>query len=233
MHFNNPITRIELLVDKQEDVLKKILFVSLILLVAAVSGFSSDLDKIPLVDIPEAENEIAESQATVDAMKTADQQMVAENDQLIEEVKALEKKLVEMKPLLIGIRDKGEELLMISRKISDESASEQTRLAILKNDDLVRRMRETKSEINRAVFLKNKKITSNKKKIFDNEAAIERFMDRITFLNAAVVKSKALKEELNTYMSDMDTYLEQAEGYLEGIKDPKSVETTSSTPATP
>lgn len=213
-------------IGKREVVLKKLLLTGCILLLAAASGFSSDLAKIPLVDIPESEKEIADSQAQIEELKTAIQQLEAENQQLVEEVKVLEKQMVDMAPLMASIRDKGAELLGVSKKITDANAAEQTRLAILKNDDLLRRMSETKSESKRAVYLKNRQVTFNKRKIVDSEAVIEKLTDRITFLQAAVIKSKALKQELDAYMVDMDTYLKEAEGYLQEIKDPKSVGNT-------
>lgn len=170
--------------------------------------------RIPLVDITASEKLIQTNQTQIQTMETENQQLQAELKQLTEEIAEQKKNLVSLDPLEQRIRSKKEELIVVARKIMDANAIEQTRLALLKNDDLAHRLTLSRGEIRRSIYLKEQKVLRNNTLIAENLKKIDDLTDQTTYLKAAVEKSKILQADLDQYMADIEAYLKETDSYI-------------------
>lgn len=174
--------------------------------------------RIPLVDITTSEKLIQTNQTRIQEMENENQQLQAELNQLAEEIAEQKKNLVSLDPLEQRIRAKKEELIVVARKIMDANAIEQTRLAILKNDDLAHRVTLSRGEIRRAIYLKEQKVLKNQTLMTNNLKKIDELTDETTYLKAAVEKSKLLQTDLDQYMADIEAYLKETDSFISKVQ---------------
>ncbi len=200
-------------------IMKKYFLVALVLFVSSILTFAQQQQFIPLVDIATAQKEVDVKTARNEDLTELLGQIEEEDNQLLDEIKQKEAQASTIDESLYKMKEKGYEMETMLRKITDFDASERARLNVLKNNDAIRTLVNTKEQIKRVIYINKKRLEANKgrTRIYQNE--VERNTDRIAFLEVAIIKSKAANESSAQYMRDIQAYLEESQTIIDEIGD--------------
>lgn len=184
-----------------------------------VAGAFAQQNFVPLVDVEASQSELDQKAARNRELTTFSEQLSQENDQLLDEIKRKQEQISNLDANLFRMREMGEEMESFIRKLTDFNATERTRLNILKNNDAIRTLSNTKAQLERVIYLNRQKLNHNKKLARDYSTEIERNRDKMYYLETAIAKSKEFNVDADAYMKQIKQYLAESEAIIDEVGD--------------
>jgi chromosome segregation ATPase len=176
--------------------------------------FSQD-QKIPYVDINEAQSNIEELQSLNESLEAESEELRRENIELNESTEQFQKQINEIELILEKVRQKGADLYNIYNDIVDKEQKQRAQDAMQRNRDLRKEMERKKDELQKQLESSRKELEENKEQIDINNRKIARHIDTINLLNASIEKTRNQTQVLNSYINTVSDINDEATKFLD------------------
>ncbi len=169
---------------------------------------------IPFVDLEQAKSRVAALQQEVDTLEKENDDLAKKNADLRADIVKNQQQLSEIAPIIENVKAKGAELFSIIPTIRDQNLRRQAQESLDRNRELERRLEARRQDLNRANQQNQNQINQNDRQISVNNAKIQRNKDEIVILNAAISKTENQQRRLNSYIEDVEKFLNTSERVL-------------------
>ena len=199
--------------------MRKVLLAAVVLFFIISLPFVFSEEKIPYVDIEEAQSQIDELTAENEQMDGQTTELQSENEQLESDIEEWQKQINEIELVLERVRQKGADLYEIYSDIVDKPTKEKANEAISRNRDLRNQLEDKKEVLAKQIEEAQKQKESNNKQVGINNKKIARNTDTINLLTASIEKTRTQTEVLNSYIDTVNDINEEAAKFLSSTEE--------------
>ena len=199
--------------------MRKVLLAAVVLFFIISLPFVFSEEKIPYVDIEEAQSQIDELTAENEQMDGQTTELQSENEQLESDIEEWQKQINEIELVLERVRQKGADLYEIYSDIVDKPTKEKANEAISRNRDLRNQLEDKKEVLDKQIEEAQKQKESNNKQVGINNKKIARNTDTINLLTASIEKTRTQTEVLNSYIDTVNDINEEAAKFLSSTEE--------------
>lgn len=194
--------------------MRNVFLVASVLFLIVSLPFVYSNEKIPYVDIEEAQSQIDELTAANEQMEKQTGELQNESKQLESDIEERQKQINEIEMVLERVRQKGADLYEIYSDIVDKPTKEKANEAISRNRELRNQLEDKKEALGKQIEEAQKQKESNNKQIGINNKKIARNADTINLLTASIEKTRTQTEVLNSYIDTVNVINEEAAKFL-------------------
>lgn len=194
--------------------MKKIVLVG-VLLVGLSAIVSAQESALPYVDIPTANAEIEELQSDNEEMNARTGELQQENEQLRQQILADQQTVVEIDPILSRVESQLTDLFAVNRTIVDQEMKDRSQEAIGRARTIKNQLQAQQRTLNQQIAANRSQIEANEERIRINNRRIGVNEDRIVYLEAAIRQTQAQQERLDSFITNVDSILSDAERYVD------------------
>jgi chromosome segregation ATPase len=192
---------------------KAVCFLLFILIIGTTVVFSEE-QKIPYVDIKEAQNQIEKLQAANEELSAQSEELREQNTELESTIEDNQTQINEIDLILEKVKQKGADLYSIYNDIVDKEQKQRAQEAIQRNRDLRNEMERKQDTLKKNLDSARKQMEENKTQIDINNRKTARNIDTINLLNASIEKTRTQTQVLNSYIDTVNQINDEAAKFL-------------------
>ena len=192
---------------------KAVCFLLIFLIIGTTVVFSEE-QKIPYVDIKEAQNQIERLQAENEELSAQSEELREQNIELESTIEENQTQINEIDLILEKVKQKGADLYSIYNDIVDKEQKQRAQEAIQRNRDLRNEMERKQDTLKKNLDSARKQMEENKTQIDINNRKTARHIDTINLLNASIEKTRTQTQVLNSYIDTVNQINDEAAGFL-------------------
>lgn len=194
--------------------MRKALLAAVVLFFVISLPYVFSEEKIPYVDIEEAQSQIDGLTAANEQMNQQTSELNGDNKKLESDIEEWQKQINEIELVLERVRQKGSDLYEIYSDIVDKPTKEKANEAISRNRELRNQLEDKKEVLEKQIEESQKQKEANNKQMGINTTKIARNTDTINLLAASIEKTKTQTEVLNSYIDTVNIINEEAAKFL-------------------
>lgn len=195
--------------------MKKVL-VAAAVLTAVVSTIAGAQERnIPYVDIAAANAEIEQLQTNNQERAAQNSELEAENEELQAQIAADQQEVTEIEPILDRVDAELTDLFAVNRTIVDEDMKDRSQEAIGRARSIKSNLENQLRVLSARIEGNREQVTENRERMRINTRNIGRNEERVLFLEAAIRQTEAQQQRLDTFITNVDSILSDAEQYVD------------------
>lgn len=196
------------------------LVVAVLVMTLAVTAFANAQERnIPYVDIAAANAEIENLQGNNQERSAQNAELQAENEELSAQIAQDQQQVTEIEPILDRVDAELTELFAVNRTIVDEGMKDRSQEAIGRARSIKSNLQNQIRVLNARIQRNREQIDSNRERIRINTRNIAQNEERILFLEAAIRQTEAQQQRLDSFITNVDSILSDAEQYVDSSAD--------------
>jgi chromosome segregation ATPase len=175
----------------------------------------SEEQKIPYVDIEEAQAKIEKLENANEQMRQESETLQQENSEIETDMEQWQTQINEINFILDRVKQKAADLYEIKSDIVDKDLKKKATDAIERNRNLRDELEDKKESLQKKIKNAEEEMEDNKKQININNRKIARNIDTVNLLNASIEKTRTQQEMVDSYISTVKDINSEAAQFLD------------------
>lgn len=194
--------------------MKRFMMIGVLCTIAVLAATAQE-SSLPFVDIDTANAEIQQLQADNQEKASRNEELRQENEQLRQQIIENQQTMVEIDPILSRVESQLTDLFAVNRTIVDQEMKNRSQEAIGRARTIKTQLQAQQRTLAQQIAANREQIESNEERIRINDRRVSANEDRVVFLEAAIRQTQAQQERLDSFITNVDGILSDAERYVD------------------